>query len=125
MTPQEIQAWNVELAQEALEVLSKKGIKGICPACRSNDLVAEVGAFSMATFNYAQTSVRKRMPSYAILYPLPAPPGLPALALTCMNCGHTQVFNLRVLGIVREEAPPQLPGMMNLPGHPPYGIPRP
>ncbi len=115
MNPQEVQKWNQQLIRQALEILDKKGIKAVCPACRKSDIQADIGAFALAAINYSQTSVAPMVPPLAMMYQIASTAGFPVVSLTCMNCGHTQIFNLRVLGIVRDPAIPGAQPQINLP----------
>lgn len=105
----DIQKVHAEITQQALELLEQKGIKGVCPACKSKELIADIGAFALTHFEYKKTTSGATLPFYAMMYPIGNPLNFPALAITCMNCGNTQLFNLRVLGVVQDQ-PQTAPG---------------
>lgn len=104
--PEIFNDYNLKLIKQAVAVLQQRGVSTSCPTCRSTDINVDIGAFSMTPINYNFTDVTNEIPVQYKLYPPSAASSFPALALTCLRCGNTQLFNLRILGVVRDVPSP-------------------
>jgi len=80
-------AGDPETINKAVSVLRARGASAECPRCRTKNWIAELVAFAAS--------------------PLPHIPGggvsigsyVPALSMTCKNCGYVAMHNLVTLGI--------------------------